>query len=230
MTPCLCSWNNPVVYKVVLWELHRIHSQQQLLRPICLIQCPFGKHSCHWDVIDVGRISTLMAVVAQHHAMPPENFNIFNFEQWGNRDVRRHIAYSQTFFRVAWSDIAYNRVFTLTLYVILWRSSLLVWTHLKCRQTVNLDINHHLRRLISCSPMALKHKVIMYYFHVASQEENEIFWRPYYLFLATLVICGYHLNAKPFLYMNSGHDLTTSRFQLESSISTAASRLLLGLE
>ncbi len=81
-----------------------------------------------------------LAVVAQHHAMSPKKFNIFNLERWGER--RRwmphygiHIACIVRFF-VARSDLACNRISTLTLYVILWRSShslLWVWTHLEDR-------------------------------------------------------------------------------------------------
>ncbi len=47
--------------------------------------------------------------------------------------------------------------------------------------------------------LLLFHKIIMWHFHIESQE-NKRFLHTYYHSQATLLSCGYHLNAKPFLY------------------------------
>ncbi len=54
--------------------------------------------------------------------------------------------------------------------------------------------------------------------------EQEIFWRSYYRFLATLFLCGYHSNDEPFLYTNSPHDFMTLGVPFESSTLLLTSR------
>ncbi len=61
-TPCLCSLDIPWFNHVVKAPRYP-HTQQELFWPLCLIQRPFGKfprRSCHRDVIDVGKFSTLI--------------------------------------------------------------------------------------------------------------------------------------------------------------------------
>ncbi len=88
----------------------------------------------------------------------------------------------------------------------------LIQAQKKCRHAVNLDINCHLRRLISCSSMwRFNTENTNVHFNIKQGGE-------YNHFLAMLFSYGYHLNAKPSLYVNSPQDFTTSRVPFEGSI------------